>query len=114
MEENTKINIRHVGDVVVFDLSGELTSYSEKILEQSYEEASKQGAKKLCFNFREVSYINSAGMAIVISILTQSRKSGQALTAFGLTEHFKKIFDMVGITKYMQHYDTEEDAVKAL
>ena len=51
-------------------------------------------------------------MAIIISILTKSRDRGQALRSWGLTDHFQKIFDMVGITKYMNHDQSEEEALK--
>ena len=70
------------------------------------------GLKKVGFNFENVSYINSAGMAIIISILTKSRARGQALRSWGLTDHFQKLFEMVGITKYMKHKQNEEEALK--
>jgi anti-anti-sigma regulatory factor len=32
----------------------------------------------------------------------------------GLSDHFKKIFNMVGITKFAKLYNTQEEALKAL
>ena len=112
MQPSTEVETRVNGEIGIIDISGEVTSFSEKILQGAYEKFTVDGLKKIALNFEQVSYINSAGMAIIIGILTQSRKKGQTLRAFGLTEHFQKIFDMVGITKYMQHFDSEDEAIK--
>ena len=113
MERSTQVERRVNGETGILDIQGEVTSYSEKILQDAYEKFTTDGLKKIALNFAGVSYINSAGMAIIISILTQSRKKGQTLRAWGLSEHFQKIFDMVGITKYMKHYSGEADTLKA-
>lgn len=112
MEKNTQVGTRIQNEVGIIDISGEVTSFSEKILYEVYEKLTTDGLEKIGFNFENVSYINSAGMAIIISILTKSRDRGQALRSWGLTEHFQKIFDMVGITKYMDHDKSEEEALK--
>ncbi len=112
MEQNTQVETRLQNEVGIIDIAGEVTSFSEKILEEAYEKLTADGLKKVGFNFENVSYINSAGMAIIISILTKSRARGQALRSWGLTDHFQKIFDMVGITKYMKHKRNEEEALK--
>ena len=113
MEQNTQVETRVQNEVGIIDVSGEVTSFSEKILDEAYEKLTTDGLKKIGFNFEKVSYINSAGMAIIISILTKSRDRGQALRSWGLTDHFQKIFDMVGITKYMDHDQSEEEALKS-
>lgn len=112
MERSTQVEKRIQGDIGIIDIEGEVTSFSENILQETYEAFTSAGLKKIALNFERVSYINSAGMAIIISILTQSRKKGQELRAWGLTDHFQKIFDMVGITKYMKHFDNETETIK--
>lgn len=113
MQEPTKVETRLTEGIGIMDLSGEVTSFSEKVLQEAYEKFTEDGLKRIALNFENVSYINSAGMAIIISILTQSRKKEQTLRAWGLTEHFQKIFDMVGITKYMDHFASEGEALQA-
>ena len=110
MQNTTRTETRVKNDIGIIDIEGEVTSFSEEVLSKSYEDLSAEGLNKICFNFDQVKYINSAGMAVLISILTQSRKREQTLRCFGLTEHFQKIFDMVGITKYMAHFEDEQRA----
>ncbi len=112
MQQSTQVETRIIEQVGVIDMSGEVTSFSEKVVQEAYEKFTEDGVKKIGLNFENVSYINSAGMAIIISMLTQSRKMKQSLRAWGLTEHFQKIFDMVGITKYMPHFNDEGKALK--
>ncbi|MFQ5769670.1 MAG: STAS domain-containing protein [bacterium] len=112
MQQSTQVETRVLDQIGIIDISGEVTSFSEKILLEAYDKFTREGLKRIGLNFEQVSYINSAGMAIIISILTQSRKKGQTLRTWGLTEHFQKIFDMVGITKYMKHYGGEAEALK--
>lgn len=112
MQNNTEVEFRIVDEIGVLDVSGEITSFSEDVIEQVYETLSTKGLKKIVINFIDVAYINSAGMAVIISILTKCREREQSLRGFGLTEHFQKIFDMVGITKYMAHFGSEEEALK--
>jgi len=112
MQNNTQVETRSEDGVGIIEIGGEVTSFSEKVLESGYEQLTGQGLQKICLNFAKVSYINSAGMAIIIGILTKGRAREQTLRCCGLTEHFQKIFEMVGITKYMPHFASEELALK--
>lgn len=112
MQQSTLVDTRVESGVGIMNISGDVTSFSESILQQAYNKFTADGIKKLALNFEKVSYINSAGMAVIISILTQARKQEQELRAWGLTDHFQKIFDMVGITKYMDHFGSEDEALK--
>ena len=112
MQQDTTVEVRVENDVGIIDISGEITSFSEKSLQDAYRKLDTDAVSKFCLNFTGVSYINSAGMAIIISILTKTRNKDQILRGFGLSDHFKKIFTMVGITKYMQHFETEKEALR--
>jgi anti-anti-sigma regulatory factor len=42
----------------------------------------------------------------------ESQKKGQTIRITGLSPHFQKIFNMVGLTKYTQIFPSEESALK--
>ena len=50
----------------------------------------------------------------MIQILAQTRRNDQRVAITGISEHFKKIFNMVGITKFAEVFDTTELAVQAM
>jgi len=109
-----QISLRQVNEVTIMDISGNVTSLSEQILIDSYEEASARGAEKLLLHFDENSSVNGAGIAVLIQLLTESRKRGQVVAITGLSENFKKIFEMVGIAQFASIFDKEEDAIKQI
>lgn len=105
-----QINLRLEDRVALVDLQGSVTALAEKKILSAYERAAAQKTKLFILNFSEVNYINSAGMAIIITLLHKTQAQGGALRAFGLTPHFQKIFEMVGLLKYIPHFDDESAA----
>ena len=72
-----------------------------------------EGVQKIIFNFTDVSYINSSGIAILIGIVTSPANRDVTFRVYGLTPHFKKIFRMIGLTQYVKVLSTEQDAIAA-
>ena len=114
MKENTDIKLKQQGDVTVMDIRGDITSYSESILKEAYQQVFNQDARKIILKIEKFAYINSGGIALIIQILYQIKENKQIAAIAGVSEHFKKIFDMVGITKFAKIYDTVEDALERL
>jgi len=105
-----QINLRLEERLALMDLQGDVTALAEKKMVAAYERAAAQKARLLILNFSAVNYINSAGMAIIITLLNKTQAQGGALRAFGLTLHFQKIFEMVGLLKYIPHFNSENEA----
>ena len=100
------------GGVTVVEVKGSVTSRSEPILVSAYEKAAHGG--RIVMHFDENSSINGAGIAVLIQLLSESERKGITVAIAGLSENFRKVFDMVGITKFATIYDTREQAVQAL
>ncbi len=56
----------------------------------------------MLLDFSKVEYINSSGIALLIGLVREARKHGGAVRARGLSEHYRKIFRMVGLSEYVQ------------
>ena len=69
---------------------------------------------KMILKFHQEAYINSGGIAVLIQLLAETKKHNQQIGITGLSEHFKKIFRMVGITKFAKIYNTREDALEGM
>ena len=108
--EEIQISLRLEEKLAVIDLAGDVTSFAEKKLVAAYEKAVAQKAKCIIFNFSSVGYVNSAGMSIMISLLTRAQNQSVSLKAYGLSAHFQKIFEMVGLLKYIPHFANEAEA----
>ena len=114
MKQETEIKVESHGDVTLFDIHGDLTVFSEPFLNEAYKNANNEGAKKLLLKFEKTAYINSGGIAVLIQLLAKTKENNQQIGITGLSEHFKKIFRMVGITKFAEIHTTVEEAVKSL
>ena len=114
MEKANEIRLEQFGDVTLFDIRGDVTILSEPFLNEAYENANNQGASKILLQFEESAYINSGGISLLIQFLAETKKNNQQIGITGLSEHFKKIFNMVGITKFAQIYNMREEALESM
>jgi anti-anti-sigma factor len=114
MEHQAEIGLETIGNVTLFDIRGDVTALSEPYLNDAYTKAQEQGATQILLKFKEDAYINSGGIALLIQILAETKKNNQQTVILGLSDHFKKIFNMVGITKFAKIYNTLDDALEAL
>ena len=110
----SEIALRTAGEVKVIEIRGNLTSRSEPELLGAYRAICADGTLRVVMNFDESSSVNGAGIAVLIQILSETKKRGQKVAICGLSENFKKVFDMVGITKFAKLYNTEQEAVDSL
>lgn len=108
--EDIQINLRLEDKLAIVDLAGDVTSLAEKKLLAAYDKTVGQKIKCIIFNFSGVNYINSAGMSVMIALLTRSQNQGVNLRTYGLSTHFQKIFEMVGLLKYIPHFANETAA----
>ena len=109
-----EIKFEHHGDVTLFDIRGDITSFSESFMNEAYQSASDQGARKILLKIGKDTYINSGGIAILITLLAQSQRNNQLIGIAGVSNHYKKILGMVGITKFADIHDSVESALDAM
>lgn len=86
--------------VTALRFTGDISSASKDAVLGTYEGLDKTAHRQILLNFKGVDYLNSSGIALVIQLLMEASKAGQKVAICGLTQHFTKVFTMVGITKY--------------
>ena len=114
MQEKNEIKLEQRGEVVIMHIMGDITSSSEIPLKVFYGKTDDLNARKIVLKFDGDAYINSGGIALLIQMLYHIRENKQSAAIAGISKHFKKIFDMVGITKFAKIFDTVDDALKDL
>ena len=114
MQSNNEIKLEQHGEVIILDVRGDITSLSEIFFKEAYQKALDQKAQKIIFKIEKDAYINSGGISLIIQTLYRMQENKQIAAIAGISEHFKKIFGMVGITKFAKIYDTVDTALQAL
>ncbi len=115
MQQHTnEINLEQHGAITLFNIKGDLTSFSEPFLNEAYQSANDQGVSKILLKIDKEAYINSGGIAVLIQILAQTKRNNQNIGITGVSDHFKKIFSMVGITKFADIHESVENALEVM
>ena len=114
MSSDTAVKTELQGSLGIISLSGDISGTAEEVIRSSYDYLTKAGAMKILFRFSTGCYINSAGIAVIILIVSEAKKSKQKVGAVGLSPHFQKIFDMIGLTDYIRVFQTEAEAKQEL
>lgn len=100
--------------ITLMDIQGDITALSEPYLNKAYQKATDQGASRILLKIDKDAYINSGGIAVLIQILSLTKQNNQQIGITGITDHFEKIFNMMGITKFATIYPSVEDALKLM
>lgn len=104
-------HVRHQPAVAIIDLRGEINTFAEADLNEAYAEASGQKPEMILLNFREVEYINSTGIALVVGLLKRARQANCSLAACNLSEHYQEIFHITRLTDFLRLFPDEAGAL---
>jgi anti-sigma B factor antagonist len=102
---------RNRSQAAIIDLHGEIDRSSEAALTTAYGEATAGGATAVLLNFSDVGYINSTGIAVIVGLLARARTEGRKMTAYGLSEHYREIFEITRLSDFMSIFGDEDSAV---
>ncbi len=114
MNETFRAAVHQHTDFSVIDLQGEINAFVVQDLDAIYTEAGSSNPSAIVLNFTDVSYINSTGIALIVGLLAQARKDHRRILGFGLSEHYREIFQITRLSDFMEIYPGEADALEAL
>jgi anti-sigma B factor antagonist len=103
--------VRREHAVAVIDLEGEINATADSALDAAYTEATGTDPAAILLNFEAVEYINSTGIALIVGLLARARKERRTITAYGLTEHYREIFQITRLSDFMSIFPDEASAV---
>jgi anti-anti-sigma factor len=103
--------LRTEGDTVVIDMAGLLDRSADAALSEAFADALDGDTASITFNFSDVEYINSTGIAVVVGALARARAAGRPIRAFGLSDHYREVFTITRLSDFMGIYDDETAAV---
>jgi anti-anti-sigma factor len=104
--------LRQAQNLAIIDLQGEINAFANQELMAVYEQAEKVASQTILLNFKQVNYINSTGIAIIVGLLKKARQSQHKIAACGLSEHYQEIFDITRLSEYIKIYPDEASALQ--
>ena len=103
--------VRQQPGAAVIDLHGEINAFAEAALNTAYAEAETGHPGVILLNFGDVDYINSTGIALIVSLLARARAGKRRLLACGLSEHYVEIFTITRLADFMAVFPSEQAAL---
>jgi anti-sigma B factor antagonist len=99
--------------VSVIDIDGEITAAREPALMDAYARASGERTRRVVLNFTGLEYMNSSGIGLLVTLLVRAQRNGQQMLAYGLTDHYRQIFELTRLDEAIGIHDDEAAALAA-
>lgn len=112
----SKLNIaeREIGDVTVLNLSGQLVlDDGDLAFRKRIHELVDRGRVQIVLDLADVSYIDSAGVGMVVAKLKTLRERGGDMKLLNLNMRGLRIFGMTKLLLVFDTFETEAMAVKS-
>ncbi len=114
-QPNVMMIVREVNPIAsIIDIQGEVSAFAEKVLMDAYMEASTSTTNAIILNLSKLEYMNSSGIGLLITLLIRVNRQQQRLLAFGLSQHYRTIFEITRLSEAIGIYDTETQALAAV
>ena len=115
---------RAVPGAAVIELRGEVDGSAAAVLTAAYERAVQPGERSpatagadpgtVVLDFAAVDYINSTGIALIVSVLARARAERRKVVASGLSAHYREIFDITRLSDFIELFPDLDHAVSQL
>ena len=103
---------REVGDVTILDLKGRLVlDDGDLLFRDRVNDLVAKGRRKIVVSLRDVTYIDSCGIGVLISKLVSVRNKGGDLKLAHLSPRSHRVFDICRLDNVFESFESEEEAV---
>jgi anti-sigma B factor antagonist len=102
------------GRIPIIDVNGEIDHYVVPELESKIMAFIDEGHASIILDFSDVSYIDSAGIALIILAIQKSGPLGGKVGLVVKNKNVLKILDIVGITKLAEAFSLYPSVDEAL
>ena len=113
-EVQQQLAVRSAGsNASIIDVRGDVTAATEAALMDAYARATASGVRTVLLDFSRLDYMNSSGIGLLVTLLIRANRQGQRIGAFGLTGHYRDIFELTRLDEAIHIYDGEAAAIAA-
>jgi anti-sigma B factor antagonist len=100
--------------VRVIVIEGDVTPTAEAPLMDAYAHASDGASRAVVLDFTHREYMNSGGIELLVTLLVRAQRAKQRLLVFGLSAHYRQIFELTRLDDAIAIHDSESDVLAAL
>ena len=108
------IKTRIKNKVAILDIKGEVDLYTSPAVRDTFSTLIKKRQKVIMVNFKDVSYIDSSGLATLVEAIQKMRPYGGQLGLCGLSQAIRGIFEISKLENIFAIFKDEEQAIASL
>ena len=113
MDAPKAMEVRRIGPrASVVDIRGDVTAASESQLTAAYEQAGGP-PRSVVLNFSGLEHMDSGGIGMLVTLLVRANRRRQRVLAFGLSEQYRRIFELTRLDEVIHIFDDEPSALRA-
>lgn len=102
------------GKVAILYPKGYLNNLAAEGLEKECDSCIAKGIRSIVLNLNGIELINSIGISILLGVIEKVKSTDGTLCFTNLSKLHSETFDMLGLSKYMKVFASEEKALEHL
>ena len=106
------IAIEPTANAHIIALQGQVNSANAATVETEVLAVVQQGARNVLLDMRELSYISSAGLRVVLVLAKRLKQAGGKLVIYGMQPHVREVFDISGFLAILNVTGTRAEALE--
>jgi anti-anti-sigma factor len=108
-----RMTITEDRDVVIVALAARIDSFAIEELYEGFEQVKKTGKRNIVLMMRDLDYINSRGIATLISFFKWAKEEGKSVKLAQVPQNIMSLLTLLGIEKLTSIYDTLPEAIES-
>jgi len=108
-----RMTITEDRDVVIVALAARIDSFAIEELYEGFEQVKKTGKRNIVLMMRDLEYINSRGIATLISFFKWAKEEGRSVKLAQVPQNIMALLTLLGIEKLTSIYDTLPEAIES-
>jgi anti-sigma B factor antagonist len=97
--------------ISVFRMNGDIDINTSPEVKRSFDDAIKHKKEKVVINLKDVSYVDSSGLATLVEILKNLRSYGGKMKLTNLSAKVRGLFEITKLDKLFDIVGEEDEAV---
>lgn len=109
-----EINTDKKSNAVIVSTKGVLDADTAPVLEKCFKGQIAEGENKIIANFKDLDYISSAGLRVLMATAKDLKASNGELLFVNISGSVEKVFKISGFFSAFKIFDTEDEALNQI
>ena len=107
------IKMDQKNNVCICRMSGEIDINTSPQIKKVFDKILSEKKEKILINFKDVSYVDSSGLATLVEMLKNIRSYGGRLKLSSLSSKIRSLFEITKLEKLFDISNDEEEALSS-